>query len=96
MTEQPKQIIKDIHLENMGFVQYEGALPRCYYKEYDGIRLDAEMSDDYNSETKSGWTILVYHDTDPTKMTIIKDLELFIELNNLLNKIHATYEASKT
>jgi hypothetical protein len=95
MTEQPKQIIKDIHLENMGFVLYEGDLPRSYYKEYGGLRLDAVMGDDYNSLDKEGWHIVIFHDTDPTKMTIIKDLDLFIELNNLLNKIHESYEASR-
>jgi hypothetical protein len=96
MTDQPKQIIKDIHLENMGFVQYEDALPRSYYKEYGGLRLDAVMGDEYNSLSKEGWNIVIFHDSDPTKMTIIKDLDLFIELNNLLNKIDATYEATQS
>ena len=95
MTDQPKQIIKDIHLKNMGFVQYEDALPRSYYKEYDGLRLDAVMGDEYNSLSKEGWNIVIFHDTDPTKMTIIKDLELFIELNNLLNKIRNSYDEAK-
>lgn len=92
---QPKQIIKDIHLENMGFVEYEDMLPRSYYKEYDGLRLDAVMGDDYNNLSKEGWNIVIFHDTDPTKVTIIKDLDLFIELNNLLNKIKRRYDEAK-
>lgn len=95
MKQQPKQLIKDIHLKNMGFVQYEGAIPREYYKEYDGIRLDACMGDDYDLEKKEGWDIVVFHDVKPNVMTIIKDLDLFIELNNLLNKIHETYKTSQ-
>lgn len=79
----------------MGFVLYEGDLPRSYYKEYGGLRLDAVMGDDYNSLDKEGWHIVIFHDTDPTKMTIIKDLDLFIELNNLLNKIHRAYDEAK-
>ena len=80
----------------MGFVQYDGAIPRSYYKEYGGLRLDAEMGDDYNNLSKEGWNIVIFHDTDPTKMTIIRDLDLFIELNNLLNKIHRTYDEAKS
>lgn len=95
MGVQSNQIIKDIHLENMGFVQYEGAMPRSYYKEYDGLRLDAVMGDEYNNLNKEGWNIVIFHDSDPTKMTIIKDLELFIELNNLLNKIRKRYDETK-
>lgn len=95
MTEQPKQIIKDIHLANMGFVQYDDAIPRSYYKEYGGLRLDAVMGDDYNNLSREGWNIIIFHDIDPTKMTIIKDLDLFIELNNLLNKIHRAYDEAK-
>jgi len=95
MGVQSNQIIKDIHLKNMGFVQYEGAMPRSYYKEYDGLRLDAVMGDEYNNLNKEGWNIVIFHDSDPTKMTIIKDLELFIELNNLLNKIRKRYDETK-
>jgi hypothetical protein len=93
---QPNQIIKDIHLENMGFVQYDGGLPLSYYKEYGGLRLDAVMGDDYNNLSKMGWNIVIFHDSDPTKMTIIKDLDLFIELNNLLNKIRTRYDEAKS
>jgi len=96
MTNQPKQIIKDIHLENMGFVQYDGALPRSYYKEYDGLRLDAVMGDEYNNLSKEGWNVVIFHDLDPTKITIIEDLDLFIELNNLLNKIQQRYDEAKS
>ena len=97
MNEQPKQIIKDIHLENMGFVQYPDTIPTQYYKEYGGLRLDAVKSDEYNMfKEKDGWNIVIFHDIDPTKITIIENLELFIELNNLLNRIHRTYDETKS
>lgn len=96
MNKQPKQLIKDIHLENMGFTRYSDTVPAQYYKEYGGLRLDAVMSDEYNMfREKEGWNILIFHDIDPTKITIIEDLNLFIELNNLLNRIHETYEANR-
>jgi len=95
MIEQPNQVIKDIHLHNMGFVKYENTLPREYYKEYAGIRLDAVMGDNYNELTTAGWNIVVFHDSKPNVMTIIEDLDLFIELNNLLNKIQERYDEAK-
>ena len=95
-NKQPKQLIKDIHLKNMDFVEYEDVLPRSYYKEYGGLRLDAVMGDEYNNLSKEGWNIVIFHDNDPTKLTIIKELELFVELNNLLNKIHETYKTNQS
>jgi hypothetical protein len=83
------QTIKDIHLINAGFVEYQGITPREYYKEYGGVRLDAVT-------TSQGWNIVIFHDTDPNQMTVIEDLDLFVELNNLLNKIQTTYDKAKS
>lgn len=97
MNKQPKQLIEWIHLENMGFLENRGVIPRSYYKEYGGLRLDAIMSDGINTiEKQEGWNIVIFHKTDSNKITVIRDLNLFIELNNLLNKIHASYDETKS
>lgn len=82
----------------MGFLQNKGSVPRSYYKEYGGLRLDAVISDGHNTnEQEDNWeiAIVIFHKTDPIKITVIKDLNLFIELNNLLNKIHRAYDEAK-
>jgi len=96
MTNQPKQLIKDINLRNAGFVKYKDILPPSYYREYGGLRVDAVLGDEYNNLSKEGWNVVIFHDSDPTKITIIKDLDLFIELNNLLNKIQQRYDEAKS
>ena len=78
-----------IHHENMGFTLYSDMVPLQYYKDYGGLRVDAVALND------ESWSMVIFHKTDLTKITIIEDLNLFIELNNLLNRIHETYEATR-
>ena len=95
---QPDQTINEINLKNMGFVEYPidiSSEPHpSYYREYRGVRLDAVHSTESNG-LPNGWNVVIFHDVDPHTMTVIHDLDLLIELNNLLNKIHDRYDEAK-